>query len=161
MTSRTYRTAVVVFALAVTSTILLGPARTNPPTDPLLRLEATTMVPGQVRTTLERACFDCHSDETRWPWYSVVPPASWLVAWDVDHGRGQLNFSHWAEYNRFDRADLLDEMCKRVEAREMPPSAYRLMHDEAELKDADVEALCAWTRAEADRMVGEPPQDAP
>ncbi len=130
----------------------LRPDLTPRPADPALALDARARVPPPVLSLLRRACFDCHSNETRWPWYAFVPPASWLVAHDVKEGRGQLNLSRWGEYNPFDRADLLDEMCELVSAGEMPLWQYRLLHDEARLTDAERTALCEWTAAEATRL---------
>ena len=138
--------------LVVGITIWLRPEVTPPTADPSLALAARAPVPPPVLSLLRRACFDCHSNETRWPWYAFVPPASWLVAHDVKEGRGQLNFSRWGEYNPFDRADLLDEMCDLVSTKEMPLWQYRLLHAEARLTDPDEAALCEWTAAEAARL---------
>jgi hypothetical protein len=121
--------------------------------DPGLALTAHAAVPPDVAGVLRRACFDCHSNDTRWPWYTNVPPASWLIAHDVDAGRGQLNFSRWGEYNPFDRADLLDKMCDLATKRKMPLWPYRLLHGDARLSDADVTALCRWADTEATRLV--------
>lgn len=83
------------------------------------------------RELARRACFDCHSNETRWPWYSYVAPASWLVQHDVDEGREVLNFSEW---NRpYEEAG---EAAETVLERTMPPRAYLLLHPEANLTDA-------------------------
>jgi hypothetical protein len=112
-------------------------------------------VPEPVMSTLRRACFDCHSDETRWPWYSTLPPASWLLERDVREGRGQLNFSRWMQYNRFDRADLLDKVCEKTTNRDMPLWQYRILHREARLTDVDIANLCDWSRLEAERLIGE------
>jgi hypothetical protein len=121
--------------------------------DPALALTAHASVPPEVDSVLRRACFDCHSNDTRWPWYSSIPPGSWLIAHDVDAGRGQLNFSRWGEYNPFDRADMLDKMCDFATKRKMPLWPYRLLHRDARLNDADVAALCRWTDTEATRLV--------
>jgi len=104
-------------------------------------------------STIERACFNCHSEETRWPWYSSLPVASWLVEHDVTGGRRQLNFSRWAEYNAFDRADKLDKICELASNGKMPPWQYSLFHGEARFSDEEVKALCAWTAVEATRLV--------
>ena len=109
-------------------------------------------MPMHVMSTLRRACFDCHSNETRWPWYSSLPVVSWLTTQDVKAARGQFNFSHWTEYNSFDRASLLVTICKLATSRTMPPQRYRLLHAEARLSDADVTELCGWTRIEAARL---------
>ena len=121
--------------------------------DPALGLSAQAAVPGPVMSTLRRACFDCHSNETHWPWYSRLPVASWLIERDVNTGRGQLNFSRWAEYNKFARVDLLDKVCERVTAGEMPLRPYLMLHSEARLTPADVAALCDWSQSEATRLV--------
>ena len=125
------------------------------PSDPAARVDVAGRVPSPVLSTLRRACFDCHSDETRWPWYSALPGAYWLMRNDVNRGRGQLNLSRWSRYNRFDRADLLDKMCEKAASRDMPLWQYRILHPEARLGDADIAALCAWTRQEAARVVGD------
>jgi hypothetical protein len=130
----------------------VGPARTNPATDAAQHLERQTGVPEPVAATLRRACYDCHSHDTRWPWYSRVAPPAWLVAHDVNEGRDHLNFSRWGEYNPFDRADMLEDACKEARRGDMPLPPYLLMHSEAKLSQQDVEALCAWTSAEAARL---------
>ncbi len=106
-------------------------------------------------STLRRACFDCHSDETRWPWYATLPFASRLIERDVKDGRGQLNLSRWMQYNAFDRADLLDKMCQLASSGRMPPWQYRLMHPEARMSAAEVVTFCAWSQYEANRLVQE------
>jgi hypothetical protein len=143
-------------ALALLAALqLVGPERVNPATARSAHLETQTAVPPAVAGLLRRACYDCHSDETRWPWYSRVAPASWLVVRDVARGRGQLNFSRWRDYHAYDRADLLDEACRLARRREMPMRAYVLAHAEARLTDADLAMLCAWTTNEAQRLTGE------
>jgi hypothetical protein len=120
--------------------------------DPAIGIGATGAVPEPVLSMLRRACFDCHSEETVWPWYSSLPGVSWLIEGDVNAGRGQLNFSRWAHYNPYDRADLLDKVCREASARRMPLTPYRLLHAEARLSDAELAQLCEWTRREAARL---------
>jgi len=112
-------------------------------------------VPAHVMSTLRHACFDCHSRETRWPWYASLPIASMLIERDVTAGRGQLDLSRWSEYNPFDRADLLDKMCQLASTGKMPPWPYRVMHGDARLSDNDVATLCAWSEEEATHLIGE------
>jgi len=121
--------------------------------DPSTSLTAQARVPAPVMSLLRRACFDCHSDETRWPWYAALPVASHFIERDVTAGRGQLNFSRWTHYNPFDRADMLDKICERASTGKMPPWQYRLLHSEARLSAADVMALCGWSEHEAARLV--------
>jgi mono/diheme cytochrome c family protein len=82
------------------------------------------------------ACYDCHSNETRWPWYSHLAPMSWLLQNDVEAGRATLNFSEW------DRPqEEADEAAETVSNREMPPWTYTVLHAEARLSPSDREAL--------------------
>ena len=143
-------TGLVIAFVAIT--IRFWPDGSPAGANPSLALGARATVPPPVLSTLRRACFDCHSNETRWPWYAYVPPASWLVGYDVRDGRAHLNFSRWAEYNPFDRADLLDEACELVTRDEMPLWQYRLLHREARLTEAEKTALCDWTGTEAARL---------
>ena len=141
--------AVVAIAVAAWS----RPALPDAAGDPSLALSARTTVPPRVMATLRRACFDCHSNETRWPWYSQLPLASHLLARDVREGRAQLDWSHWEEFNRFDRAELLDKVCDRASSGVMPPWQYRLAHRDASLGAADIRELCAWARTESTHLV--------
>jgi Haem-binding domain len=125
--------------------------RVNERIDPALALGPT--VPDAVMQTVRRACFDCHSDETRWPWYASLPPASWLITHDVVAARRQINFSRWQEYDPYDRADMLDKVCDLTSKGRMPVWAYRWLHRDARLRDAEVLALCAWADREARRLV--------
>ena len=120
--------------------------------DPSTVFNLRPAVPDPVLSTLRRACFDCHSEATRWPWYATLPLASRVIESDVTEARGQLNLSRWTDYNRFDRADMLDKMCELASRRKMPPWQYRLMHPGARLSAAEVSALCAWTQDEAARL---------
>jgi hypothetical protein len=90
------------------------------------------------RALAQRACFDCHSNETRWPWYSYVAPASWLVAYDVNEGRERLNFSDWVEGTHD-----ADEASEEVLEGEMPPRIYTVLHPEAVLTPAERRELAA------------------
>ena len=121
--------------------------------DPSAALNVQTPVPAPVMSTLRRACFDCHSDETRWPWYAALPVASHLIESDVTEGRGLLNLSRWTQYNAFDRADMLDKICERASTGKMPPWQYRIMHSEARLSPTDIAGLCDWSQREAARLV--------
>ncbi|HEU0035934.1 MAG TPA: heme-binding domain-containing protein [Kofleriaceae bacterium] len=88
------------------------------------------------RVLAERACFDCHSNQTRWPWYSHVAPMSWLVQNHVDEGRAVLNFSEW---NRAQHE--AGEAGESVREGEMPPRSYVLLHPEARLGPTERDLL--------------------
>lgn len=119
------------------------PARTNPPVNPAVTWQSVARPAPEVAAVVNRACRDCHSNETRWPWYSHVAPMSWLVTRDVDNGRIHLNFSRWDIYSP-DMSQLrLTAACEEVRKGEMPPSAYTPLHPEAKLTPKDVETLCS------------------
>ena len=114
-------------------------------------LGSCPQVPTSVRPVLERACLDCHSNETKWPWYNRVPLVSWLIQRDVNKGREHLNFSTWAgDSPRLVTSNEIQEICDAVSEGVMPPGRYRLMHPEARLSEADKETFCTW----ADQMRG-------
>lgn len=136
--------AAVVLALVLMAAQFVRPSRTNPPEAPGHALEHHVAVPAEVGEVLARACADCHSHRTVWPWYSHVAPASWLVADHVNHGRRHLNFSDWARYDARESADLLRQVCRTTRAGSMPLDSYVLLHPRARLTPSDVQTLCAW-----------------
>jgi hypothetical protein len=85
---------------------------------------------------VQRACNDCHSNETTWPWYSNIAPVSWLVQRDVDEGRHKLNFSEWGQPPRAAR-----EAAETVQEGEMPPWYYTILHSDARLSDQEKQGL--------------------
>ena len=101
--------------------------------------------PADVMSILQRSCYDCHSNETIWPWYSYVAPASWLVARDVHEGREELNFSEWTSYSEKQKRHKRKECGEEVEEGEMPLWFYTPLHPEAELLPEDVETLLRWS----------------
>jgi hypothetical protein len=119
------------------------PERTNPPADPSAGFAARSGAPPAVATTLMRACKDCHSNQTVWPWYSHISPVSWMVAGDVRRGRAQLNLSEWNLYSPEVSRLRLGEICEVVKAGRMPLGHYKMMHPEAKLSAEEVSALCA------------------
>lgn len=140
------RTVAYVALSAIGAAILLAQLiavpRTNPPSDS--GLEA----PANVAEILHRACYDCHSNATRWPWYSAIAPVSWIVAHHVAAGRRQLNFSEWRSYLPRTRRHKLQWMERALREERMPPWSYRIAHPEARLNDADRTALLNWIESE-------------
>lgn len=122
--------ALPVLFLAI-QVIPYGRNHTNPP----VVVEPQWADP-ETRALARRACFDCHSNETIWPWYSNIAPVSWLVQRDVEEGREKLNFSEW---NR--RYEETDEMGEVVLEGEMPPPVFLITHPEARLTSEERQAL--------------------
>lgn len=148
-TQRLLKQTALVAAAVLAFGQLIRPARTNPPVDAQKTLAATADPPANVMATLNRACGDCHSSQTRWPWYSNVAPISWLVVNHVNEGRRQVSFSRWADYDTPGKLKALRQICRQVERRNMPLTSYLLLHRDAQLSDQDRQAICNWTRANA------------
>ena len=107
----------------------------------------------EVTAILKRACQDCHSYKTQWPWYSYVAPVSWFVIDHANHGRKHLNFSHWAEYDPEKALHQLTEICEQLESEAMPIWPYLVMHRQARISGQDIRTLCEWTEAERERIL--------
>ncbi len=131
----------------------VGPRKTNPPIDQAQTLEAHTEVTPGIAAILTRACQDCHTHKTRWPWYSHVAPVSWFVIDHVNHGRKHVNLSHWAEYDPEKALHQLREICEQVESGTMPIGPYLVMHPQARISDEDIRNLCEWTETERGRIL--------
>ena len=138
-----------VFAAALIVSQFIQPERTNPAADPGASFEAVARPPREVAAVIGRACRDCHSNRTVWPWYSHVSPVSWLVAGDVKEGRAKLNFSQWNIYSPEMTSIKLGEICEEVKKGEMPPRYYLPMHPETKVTAAEVSAICSAPVAQA------------
>ncbi len=137
----------IVAAFAFVVIQFFGPARTNPTVAQSLALESHVQVPANVKGILDRSCADCHSNSTRWPFYSRVAPVSWFVIDHVDEGRRELNFSEWGNYDKRQQSHRLEDMCELAGAGEMPLSSYTPLHPGSKLTTEDVKTLCDWTKA--------------
>ena len=131
---------------------LKRPDKTNPPVNPAAVYTAHLSVPDDVKAIIGRACNDCHSNETTWPWYSNVAPVSWLVAGDVEQGRRHLNFSEWGTYKKARMIKKLSEIEGEVTDNSMPLQKYVKMHPEAALSDADRDRLSKWAIEEGNKL---------
>lgn len=123
---------------------LFPPATSNPEVTPSQSIHASLPMQPVVASALARACNDCHSNLTTWPWYSKVAPASWLVVSDVRRGRRALNFSEWKSLSFEKRQKLLPEICQEITEREMPTEEYVLMHPRAKLTRVEIDSVCNW-----------------
>ena len=126
---------VVVFGLI--QLVPYGRNHTNPPV-----VQEPQWDSPQTRELAKRACFDCHSNESVWPWYSLIAPMSWLVQRDVDEGRSYLNFSEWGQ-----REMETEEMYEVIQEGEMPPAQYLWLHPSARLTPSEKAALIEGTLA--------------
>jgi hypothetical protein len=147
-------------ALALVVLLLVAQAfridKTNPP------VKADTNPPAPVKEVMTRSCYQCHSNETVWPWYSNVAPASWLVAYDVHEGRDELNFSAWGNYSQPQRIKKLKEIRKEIADGDMPPWYYIYpMHMDARLSAAERQAVDGWIASESEVLDQSAAQGAP
>jgi hypothetical protein len=131
---------------------VVRPAKTNPAIDQSAALEAHVTVEPKVAAILDRSCADCHSNKTRWPWYSHVAPVSWFVIDHVNEGRGSLNFSEWGKLSWRDQHQMLNEICNETKRGQMPLSSYTPMHPGSKLTADDVKTLCDWANTQRARM---------
>jgi len=102
--------------------------------------------PPAVRDIVLRACADCHSEETKWPWYSNIPPVSWQIRADVDDARAVMDLSRWNEYSNEERRDFATEIARATRVHVMPPPKYLWMHHDAKLSNAELDVLKRWAK---------------
>ena len=108
----------------------------------------------EVMRIFQRACRNCHSDETVWPWYSKVAPVSWMIENDVRQARSKMNLSHWEQYSAAEREAFLAMIGIAVQTKEMPLPRYTLLHPEARLSSDEIAVIRTWTRMERHRLHG-------
>jgi hypothetical protein len=143
--SRRLKQAVLVLIVVFAAAQLVRPGRANPPTDVSRTIQAHVGTASGLVPVLDRACRDCHSNATVWPWYTRVAPVSWLMAYGVAAGRKAVNFSEWAAYPPGRQRQLLVESCRDVSTGKMP-GLYTLLHPEMRLSAQDIETICAAAR---------------
>jgi hypothetical protein len=131
----------------------IRPAKTNPTIDETKTVQVNTKMSSEISAILERACYDCHSSKTKWPWYSQIAPVSWFLVSDVNDGRKDMSFSNWASYDAKKAARKLQEIGEKVEKGEMPLKSYLLLHPAAKLSESDKRALCDWAKQESERIL--------
>lgn len=109
-------------------------------------------VPKSIEKMLRTSCYDCHSNETIYPWYSYVSPVKFLVSRDTKIGRKHLNFSEWENYSKADKLEALDDIGEEIEEGEMPMKIYPITHPDAKLSDTDRDALVTWAEDFAESL---------
>ena len=110
--------------------------RTNKPVDRKQNFVDIVKPPKEVSQILINACYDCHSNEVKYPKYAYIAPISWSIKHHVNEGRERVNFSVWSTYNNDQKNHIIDDILETVESKEMPLKGYLPMHPEANLTDA-------------------------
>jgi hypothetical protein len=103
------------------------------------------LLPENISSMISTSCYDCHSNQTTYPWYSKVAPASWLLAKDIREGREDLNFSEWGSYSKRHQIGKLRKIKEEVKSGAMPLKKYLLIHRRSRLSPEQKEALAKWT----------------
>jgi hypothetical protein len=145
---RTLQFLIVGLGIAIITIQFVGPAKSNPIGQASQSVEAHLHVPPEIATLIDRSCADCHSNKTRWPWYSHVAPVSWFVIDHVNHGRSHLNFSEWGRFTTRESGEMLQDICKEVKSGTMPLDSYTRIHTTAKLSGDDIKAICDWANSQ-------------
>ena len=113
----------------------------NNQNDLFINIEGSNEVKQMFRTS----CYDCHSNETNYPWYASIAPMKWMLYEDIEEGRSELNFSEWQELSKADMVEKLDDIYTVMEENEMPLKGYTMLHSNARLSENDRELIMQWT----------------
>ncbi|HEX8677545.1 MAG TPA: heme-binding domain-containing protein [Segetibacter sp.] len=117
-------------------------------------------VPVNVRTILDKACNDCHSNNTRYPWYNNIQPVAWWLDNHVQEGKAELNFNEFATYSLRKQYHKLEEVTEQVKEGEMPLGSYTLVHTNAKLTEQEKEKLINWANSIRSEMKAKYPKDS-
>jgi hypothetical protein len=153
---RILKWGIVALVVAFAALQLVQPARTNPPVKADF-LKATA-APPDVAAMFRAACYDCHSDETRWPWYSYVAPMSWQIADDVNQGRRHVNLSEWPVDKPNVARKKIEDMSDEIDDGDMPMKKYTLIHKDARLTSQQRDTLTQWLNTQASALKSKGPE---
>lgn len=123
-------------------------------------ITAKYAVPQDVAAILKTSCYDCHSNNTSYPWYNNIQPVAWWLKNHVDEGKRELNFSEFAAYNIGRQYRKLEEINKEVKEGEMPLSSYTLIHTDAKINESQKLAIAGWVTALRDSIKAHYPEDS-
>ena len=146
------RIILICIGLVFIASAVTAPRSSPHATAPLL---AGAQIDSRTLILIRTSCGDCHSDATRYPWYSYVAPVSWLIQNDVRRGRARMNLSDWPQYAVIRRERYLSEIANQVKDGGMPLPLYTMIHRNAKLSDAAVKAIFEWTQTERLRLIEE------
>ena len=110
------------------------------------------VVPDSVQTILKNACYDCHSNNTNYPWYSNIQPMGWLMANHIKNGKAELNFSEFGTYPLRRQVNKLTGIANSIQDGIMPLSSYKLMHKNAQLTTSEKTVLIKWVEQSKDSL---------
>jgi len=118
--------------------------KTNPPVIQENDFITVTAPPSEVSELLKSACYDCHSNESKYPWYSNIAPVSWWLKDHINEAREELNFSEWGTFTDKRKTKKLKEVVEEIEEGEMPMKPYLITHGDARLTDEQKQKIMDW-----------------
>jgi len=131
------------------------PERNSAPVETEQDMLAVVSPPEHIATLLKDACYDCHSNQTLYPWYEKISPVSWALSQHIKEGKMDLNFSEYGSMDQVDRIGLLVETCDVLDAGTMPLQSYMLFHKNARVSQEEREMICNWTEEEVLKVMRE------
>jgi len=136
----------IIFLWTAATLLLLQLVKIDVPNPPKAEPKDEIKAPKEVMTLLKKSCYDCHSNNTKWPWYSKVAPMSWQVKSNVKNAREWLNFSIWSKYDETKKQKIYKGIVNALKIK-MPPAEYLLVHKEARLTPKEREILTNWAKS--------------
>ena len=119
------------------------------PNDIFLQLQADQ----PVKDKIQHVCYNCHSNNTRYPFYGYIAPVSWILNNDIHRGKRHLNFSEWANYSKKEKLEHLTDICDEVTSGDMPIKSYTIMHRHSKVNEKEVNDICAWTDSAGEEVL--------
>ena len=129
------------------------PEKNSSEVDPAGDLIQVTSPPDEIATLLKHACYDCHSNQTAYPWYGRIAPVSWLIERHIRKGRDKMNLSEYGTGKKSEGIGLLVKICEVMDDGTMPLKSYQALHKEARLTQEERSLICNWADNEAMRMI--------
>ncbi len=115
-------------------------------------ISKTVYVPENVQTIMSKSCYDCHSNNTQYPWYTSIQPGGWFMAYHVRNGKEKLNFSDFGSFTKRRQGSKLKSIASQIEDGAMPLSSYTLMHTNARLSPGEKDAIIKWANNARDTL---------
>ncbi len=123
----------------------------NPGTDMLV----VTNAPDSLASVLKNSCYNCHSNQTRYPWYGYIAPVSWYLDTHIQKAKADLNMSNFGGLDKKKKIGTLSKICEELESGSMPLKSYLLIHQEARLSKSEIKAICDWSEFTALKIMRE------
>lgn len=157
-TGKTVKRIAVALLVVLTAIQFFHPTRNINTTVSADHIERLYPVADSVRAVLQVACYDCHSDNTRYPWYFNIQPVAWWMAHHIDEAKEELNFSEFGKYTLAQRAKKLRKAGKDIEEGDMPLNSYTWMHKDAILSEQQKKMMISWARQLSEQISAQGPK---